>query len=49
MSTLALPVVLLKPARALETAAPVMAGGSFDTYHASGTLLVVSAGLWTRA
>ena len=49
MSTLGLPFWLLKPARALLTAAPVMAGGSLYTYHCSGTLLTVSAGLCTSA
>ena len=48
MDTLGLPV-WSNPARALLMAAPVSAGGSLYTYHASGTSLTVSAGLCTSA
>ena len=39
MSTLGLPVVLSKPARALLTASPVIAGGRAYTNHCSGMLV----------
>ena len=39
--------LLPKPARALEIASPVIAGGRAYTYHCSGISLVASAGLTT--
>ena len=48
MSTLGLPVVLSKPARALLIASPVIAGGRAYTDHCSGMSLTVSAGLTMR-